>query len=346
MIATVTALTLSALAAPTTPAGDAAHWYADYDEAVAAAKEQGKDLLVDFTGSDWCGWCIKLDEEVFSQESWWKAAQRQYVLVALDFPRGEKAKAMVPDPQRNVELRDQHGIRGYPTVLLMTPEGDVFGRTGYKKGGPDGYLDHMAALRMESPPQYGTLEVGSTVPAGLTLPDLDGKRHSFGDFRGRVVMIHFWSDRCPYEKHADPIFAAMDAKYRDSDDVVMIGINANSTELGEQPGKGADHAKLYGNLREKMAEVGYTHPMLADHGNRVADVFEAQSTPHCFVLDRNGVIQYAGALDDDPRGQKDDDATNFAQDAIDAVLKGETPATASTKPYGCSITRVATKGGA
>ncbi|MHC4504009.1 MAG: thioredoxin family protein [Planctomycetota bacterium] len=138
------------LAAPTAALaddGDGAKWYDDYDEAAAAAKEEGKDLLVDFTGSDWCGWCIRPHDEVFKHETFWKPATESFVLVALDFPRGKEAKAKVPNADRNAELQAKHGIRGFPTILLMTADGDVYGRTGYKAGGPEKYLEHVTELR-------------------------------------------------------------------------------------------------------------------------------------------------------------------------------------------------------
>lgn len=127
---------------------DAAKWEADFDAAVARAKSEGKDLLVDFTGSDWCGWCIKLHDEVFSKEAFVSAATKDYVLVALDYPNGPEAKAKVPNPARNQELQRKYGIRGFPTVLLMTPEGDVFGQTGYAQGGPEPYVENLGKLRV------------------------------------------------------------------------------------------------------------------------------------------------------------------------------------------------------
>jgi thiol-disulfide isomerase/thioredoxin len=181
------------------------------------------------------------------------------------------------------------------------------------------------------------LKVGSVVPERLSLPDLDGKQHSFKDLRGKVVVLHFWSDRCPYEEHGNPVFARMEKRYADAKDVVMIGINSNQNELGRKPEKDADHSKLYGNLREKLAKAGLSHTMLADHGNVVSELFQARTTPHCFVIDPKGVIQYAGALDNDPRGEKGDDATNYVVEAVTAVQAGERPATTETKPYGCSI---------
>lgn len=121
-------------------------WYAEFDAAAAAAKEQGKDLFVDFTGSDWCGWCKKLEQEVFSHPEFLDAVTKNYVLLALDFPRSEEVKAQVPDAEQNAKLRDKYGVRGYPTILLMTPEGVVFGRTGYQRGGAEAYVQHIAEI--------------------------------------------------------------------------------------------------------------------------------------------------------------------------------------------------------
>jgi len=161
-----------------------------------------------------------------------------------------------------------------------------------------------------------------------------GKATSFKDLRGKVVLIHFWSDRCPAEKHADPVFKAMEAKYKDSKDVVLLGIASNQNELGAKPGEGDAYEGFYTSLRKKRDEVGYTHTILADHGNVVSDLFGAKSTPHCFVVDRKGVLQYSGALDDDPNGKKGEQATNYLVDAATALLADKKPEVQATKPYG------------
>lgn len=124
-------------------AGDG--WHDDYDTAVAEARETGKDLFVDFTGSDWCGWCIRLKDEVFQYDAFLDAAREDYVLLALDFPRDAEVKALVPNPERNAELRDKYEITGYPTILLMNVEGDVLARMGYQAGGPEAYVESMTA---------------------------------------------------------------------------------------------------------------------------------------------------------------------------------------------------------
>lgn len=121
-------------------------WFADYDAAVKVAKEEGKDLLVDFTGSDWCGWCIKLHEEVFQHAAFYDEVSKHFVLVALDFPNTPEVQAKVPNPERNEALKNQHDIAGFPTVLLMNADGEVFGATGYREGGPEKYAAFTAKL--------------------------------------------------------------------------------------------------------------------------------------------------------------------------------------------------------
>jgi thiol-disulfide isomerase/thioredoxin len=121
-------------------------WVGDFDRAVELAKERKKDLLVDFTGSDWCSWCMRLHEEVFSKPEF-RATDRDFVLVSLDFPQSPEALSRVPNPARNRELAEKYGIEGYPTVLLLTPEGDVYGRTGYRPGGAADYVAFLTELR-------------------------------------------------------------------------------------------------------------------------------------------------------------------------------------------------------
>ncbi|MAF65548.1 MAG: hypothetical protein CMJ84_07805 [Planctomycetes bacterium] len=140
-------LTVACFALAPSALGRSEAFLNDFDEAAALAREENKDLFVDFTGSDWCGWCIKLDEEVFSHEAFLVEARKDFVLVALDFPRGDEAKAAVPNPERNDELREKYGIRGYPSCLLMTADGDVYAQTGYQKGGPEKYIEHLRELR-------------------------------------------------------------------------------------------------------------------------------------------------------------------------------------------------------
>lgn len=126
--------------------GDHGAWETDFDKALEIAAKEKKKLLVDFSGSDWCGWCIKLDKEVFALDSFLEKVQQDYVLVLLDFPRNKT----VPNKERNQELMNQYGVKGFPTVLLMDPQGNPFARTGYMEGGPSVYLKHMEDLETTS----------------------------------------------------------------------------------------------------------------------------------------------------------------------------------------------------
>lgn len=143
-------LSLSALLLASAPAlaQDDSHsdWYDDFDVAMAVAKGNGKNMLVDFTGSDWCGWCIRLHDEVFQYDTFLDSVKKDYVLVALDFPQGEEAKAKVPNPDRNDELKRKYGVQGFPTILMMTNAGEVFAQTGYQEGGPEAYNQHMSDI--------------------------------------------------------------------------------------------------------------------------------------------------------------------------------------------------------
>ncbi len=119
-------------------------WTEDYAAAVKKAKAENKTLLLNFTGSDWCGWCIKLDREVFSQDAFKKYAEEELVLVKVDFPR----KKVLPEAtkQQNYDLQRKYMIRGYPTIILVDKDEKLVGQTGYQRGGADNYVEHLQKL--------------------------------------------------------------------------------------------------------------------------------------------------------------------------------------------------------
>ena len=179
------------------------------------------------------------------------------------------------------------------------------------------------------------LGLGSVADEKLTLTDLDGKTMTFKDLRDKVVLIHFWSMTCPYEEVADPKVAALEARWKDKKDVVVLAINAHSNEIGAAP-----PADGYKAIREHLKKKGLTGKVYVDHGNTLADLFGARSTPHCFVLDKKGTLVYEGGLDDDPKGDKGEATKQYARDAVEAVLAGKEVAVKQSKPYGCSLKRI------
>jgi len=121
-------------------------WSVDYEKAKAQALAEKKDLLLDFTGSDWCTWCIRLRKEVFETELFKKEAPSKFVLVELDFPQDSSAQPEATRAQ-NKKLQDQFGIKGYPTIFLSDSAGRPYAQLGYEKGGPEVYLKSLEGAR-------------------------------------------------------------------------------------------------------------------------------------------------------------------------------------------------------
>lgn len=121
-------------------------WQTDINKAMEISKKTKKPLLLFFTGSDWCGWCIRLQKEVLKTPEFAKWAKDNVVLVELDFPR--RAQQSPELVKQNMELQQVLGVRGYPTVWFVNAskkEGKVnleqIGSTGYVAGGPSVWLD-------------------------------------------------------------------------------------------------------------------------------------------------------------------------------------------------------------
>lgn len=124
-------------------------WLTDLDEAKKVALAEKKAILVDFTGSDWCSWCIRLKKEVFDQPEF-AMASKKFVLVELDFPQKKK---LAPEAKaKNDALAKKFNIEGFPTIMLLDAQGEPFAQTGYQAGGPAKYLEHLAELSKANTP--------------------------------------------------------------------------------------------------------------------------------------------------------------------------------------------------
>ena len=119
-------------------------WLTDFEQAKKEAVKRDVPILVNFSGSDWCGWCIKLDKEVLSKKEFLAYAKENLVLFVADFPsKKELPEATV---KQNKALQKKYKIQGFPTVLILDAEGKVTGKTGYRKGGPAEYVKHLKEL--------------------------------------------------------------------------------------------------------------------------------------------------------------------------------------------------------
>lgn len=128
-------------------------WMDNFEEAKAKAKAENRFMVLDFTGSDWCGWCIKLDKEVFDTSDFKLYAAKNLVLVELDFPRRKKLSNDLQ--KQNYELQKKYGITGYPTIIVLDPNGEQVGRTGYQKGGPKKYVEHLQEIIKPHSSRFG-----------------------------------------------------------------------------------------------------------------------------------------------------------------------------------------------
>jgi thioredoxin-related protein len=121
-------------------------WSSDYEASKKLAAGSKKDILIDFTGSDWCGWCIKLDDEVFKHDAFKAGVKDSFVLVELDYPN-DKSKLSEATVKQNEQLGEKYAVQGYPTILLCDAEGRPYASTGYQPGGPEKYVEHLSGLK-------------------------------------------------------------------------------------------------------------------------------------------------------------------------------------------------------
>ena len=120
---------------------EATDWETDFKKASSAASASGKYIMLDFSGSDWCGWCIKLEKEVFSQDAFKDFTEKNLVCVLVDFPR--RIEQTREQKQQNWNLATKYGIKGYPTIIILSPDGEPVGKTGYLQGGSRKYVQHL-----------------------------------------------------------------------------------------------------------------------------------------------------------------------------------------------------------
>lgn len=174
-------------------------------------------------------------------------------------------------------------------------------------------------------------ELGKPAP-DFTLKDVDGKEHKLSDQKGKVVVLEWTCCECPFvmrhqkqQKTMQKTFAEFDGK-----DVVWFAIDSTNPDFKD--GYPDEEIKEWA----ESDDVNLPYPVLRDADGKVGHLYGAKSTPHMFVIDKEGVLVYEGAIDDDPSGSKDE-ATNFVEAAVTAALAGEEIKVAHHPQYGCSV---------
>jgi peroxiredoxin len=158
----------------------------------------------------------------------------------------------------------------------------------------------------------------------FSLPDLNGKVHHLGDYRGRHVVLDFWSCECPHSERTDPILIEKIREW--TPEAVVLFVASNRSESPEC---------ITGAASQRHLPI-----LLLDTHQTVADLYEAQTTPHTFVIDPLGILRYRGALDD-VTFRKRTPTRFFLDEAVQALLAGQMPNPAETPAYGCTIVREA-----
>ena len=125
-------------------AGSQIKWYTNYSQAVQDASKNHKPILLFFTGSDWCGWCKKMHQEVFSSPDFTSQVGSSFVFVDVDFPMNQQVPPDVA--QQNTQLKQKYGVTGYPTVIILDSNENFIAETGYRPGGGKAYADYLKQL--------------------------------------------------------------------------------------------------------------------------------------------------------------------------------------------------------
>jgi thioredoxin-related protein len=124
-------------------------WITSVPDATAKAQKEQKLVLLDFTGSDWCSWCKKLDAETFSKPEFVEYAKKNLVLVEVDFPNNKPQSDALK--AANKDLKDKYNITGFPTLVLLKPDGTLLWKqVGYLKGGPEAMIAKLDGAKEKS----------------------------------------------------------------------------------------------------------------------------------------------------------------------------------------------------
>lgn len=123
------------------------HWLTNYEQAKAEAAKEGKDLLINFSGSDWCIFCIKLEKEVFSKEEFARDANKYFVFLLVDFPNDTSNQSDEVRIQ-NQQLARMYGFEGlFPTIYLAAADGRPYAMAQYQQIGPKAYMEYLLQIR-------------------------------------------------------------------------------------------------------------------------------------------------------------------------------------------------------
>ena len=172
-------------------------------------------------------------------------------------------------------------------------------------------------------------KIGETAPA-FKLKDLDGKEHTLADFKGKTVVLEWFSSKCPWSGaksgnsiHSTGQVTKMMTELKKIDpDVVYLAIDSTA--------RGTSFDAVVMADKKAVKSMKIASPVLVDFDGKTGKAYGAKTTPHMFVIDSMGMLRYSGALGD--RKTK-----NYVIDAVTAIKNGSTVSPSETRPYGCGV---------
>ena len=182
----------------------------------------------------------------------------------------------------------------------------------------------IAGDKSQSMAATGGAQVGAPAPQ-FSLADQTGKSVSLADQSGKIVVLEWFNEGCPIvQRHYQADTMNKLANKYQPQGVVWLAVNSTSGNTNDSNKKAADAWKM-------------DRPILNDAEGTVGHLYGATNTPHMFIIDKDGKLAYAGAIDNDPNGKKADGKVNYVEKALDELLAGNSVSQPQTKAYGCGV---------
>ncbi len=129
----------------------AQEWTYNLNEAIEKAIKEDKNVVLVFSGSDWCASCIKLEKKIWESEEYQKLAEKYFVMLKVDFPRRKKNQLLKEQQEYNKSLAEKYNKKGvFPLVVVLDKKGNILGKTGYKKASPTKYFNDLKAMTLDA----------------------------------------------------------------------------------------------------------------------------------------------------------------------------------------------------
>lgn len=177
--------------------------------------------------------------------------------------------------------------------------------------------------------EAGEATIGEAAP-DFTLVDEEGESHTLSDYQGKTVVLEWFNMECPYVvRHYEEQTTGNMIEEFGGEDVVWLAVDSTHNHTAETTQE----------WKEETADIRpHDFPVLQDADGEVGRLYDAKTTPHMFVIDEEGVLQYMGGMDDDPRGDEEaEDRTNYVAEALTALQEGEEVDPSEAEAYGCTI---------